>query len=1125
MSRVSHERRRVVAAIVAALLAATGCGAHASLQAHDTAQVEILRIQISKVRHAIEETRETIAGSQGASYLPELYLRLAELLSEEARYHYRVALEREQAAGESIHVPQVRLLKEQAIGVYRQMLRRFPDSRMTPQVLFNIGQEQRELGNFDEMRESFETLANEHPDSPLRYEALLLLGDYHFDRNELEPARGFYEQITAGPLTRVTDLAHWKLGWVWVNLGDCPKALVEFERALEAAQQRVQSESDRPEESAEGDEGAAEAGGAEGARGEDEAPAEAEADVSGTDDSIDVRRTALVDLVYCYTEERPLDAAVPYLRERAYDRSTYVAALERMARRLGVLEAGPAVLPVVRELLRLGPAGEDRLEDARQLHTALRAVRDFTQIGADSELLVSALVRYWTHVNITAEARTQLSNEFEVYLRDLLTRSQERLESAPEARRVADARELVRGYRAYVDTFPGSEESVPMLLNMADVASTAGMHFEAGQRSLQAARMLDAGEERRDALYDAVARYQAALQEETSPEHRERVLARAALRSAAMDLLRFQLDDEQQRRVKFAIAESYYDEGMYRQAIDLLTAVAHEYPRTEEANAAVQLVLDSYNTLNDYEGLMQSGRRFLAAGSPASESTRAEIQPVVAAAEQRMLDEVSLEAAGDEGGDLSPLVRFAEQHAGSELGERALQNAFVAARAVGDTELLYRLGGEFARGYPNSDQLPGMLATLGQMAVSRFEVEQAVDFLRQAASTNSEQRVTLLVGAGELHEELGDLETAKDRYLEAMRGTDPRARVVPLEHLARLLERMGDFRTMLTILGATAEDGNTEVLSRLGIAQIAAEDTESAERTLQTVLGAGTSASPGALARAHYGMAEILLRTLDQYPRLENTDLIEEFVTIVDVVQQSYLNAARQGSAEYTPAALGRLAFMARNAAGRLRGANLPSDLPADARRAVREAIDARVRQLEQTATEALTACGQQAFNLGSWGPTSRRCLSNEPPEFTLVEFDRIRPRRQRPAPRGIEPLKERLARNAEDLEALRELGRAFLAGGDAHLARLAFAAASERGGGPIERNLLGIASYRVGDTGGALAAFAQAAEAGLEAGRQNMAAVLGELGFSDAARMALERYPRGRPGGELLGGRRGGSR
>ena len=66
----------------------------------------------SKKRTAITEAR-------GAPYLPELYVRLAELLSDEARYHYQVAFEREQRSNKNLHVPQVRFLKERAINIYR----------------------------------------------------------------------------------------------------------------------------------------------------------------------------------------------------------------------------------------------------------------------------------------------------------------------------------------------------------------------------------------------------------------------------------------------------------------------------------------------------------------------------------------------------------------------------------------------------------------------------------------------------------------------------------------------------------------------------------------------------------------------------------------------------------------------------------------------------------------------------------------------------------------------------------------------------------------------------------------------------------------------------------------------
>ena len=108
------------------------------------------------------------------------------------------------------------------------------------------------------------------------------------------------------------------------------------------------------------------------------------------------------------------------------------------------------------------------------------------------------------------------------------------------------------------------------------------------------------------------------------------------------------------------------------------------------------------------------------------------------------------------------------------------------------------------------------------------------------------------------------------------------------------------------------------------------------------------------------------------------------------------------------------------------------------------------------------------------------------------------------PLPRAA---RERAAAAAERL-------RAELAGGDPHAARLAFARAIQVGGGPIEANLLGIASYKAGDKTGALEAFARAAAGGLDGARQNLANTLRALGLGAAAKEALKRFKGGREGG-----------
>ncbi len=1101
---------------LAALAALVWSCAHQKEVVQDASYVETLRLKITKVRNALEETREAITASRGAPYLPELYLRLAELLSEEARYHHRVALEREQGSSEALHVPHVRLLKERAIGVYKQILREHPETALADRVLFNIAHEHRELGNFDDMRKYLQQLIQEHPSSPLRTEALLVLGDYHFDRAELTQAKGFYTEITAGPPSRVRALARYKLGWVWVNLGQCKNALGSFEAALKEAGREglgpKTGTSKGKSTSAPGDQ-----------------PPDQPADSSPraqpiTDEegiAIDVRRSALVDLVYCYSQERKAEQAITYLRGLAHDRASYVAALARMARRYTVMDERVGLSAVLRELLRLGPTTQDRLDDARQLFATMRAIGRYEHVGQDVQLINAILTRYLARVDVQEDERRSLRNQFEVYTRDLLTRAQGRFDKLDSKDLKTYAAQLADGYRVYLHMYPEARQLTSMLLNLADVLVAAGDNFEAAARSLQAAGRLEPSDPRRaDTLYDAVVRFQEYLRAPWSEVgHLDRVPARAGLRRAAKELLRYKLSPDRQRIVKFGIAVTHYDEGQLAEAIDYLTALAYEYPGTAEADAAVRLVLDSYNTLNDFDGLKQAGRRFLAAASPASDEVRKEIKPLIAAAEQRMLDEVSLEAAGTEGGDLSLLTVFAERHRGSALGERALLNAFLAARAQGDTAQLYRLGGQFAEAYPRSNQLPSMLSTLGQIALARFEIDRAIAFLDTASKSNHPRRGRLLTTAAQFQEQLGHVEEARELYRQAILGTEPRERVEPLRHLARLLERTADPQSIVSTLGPFAEDEVPEVLVRLGLAEVALGQVEMAEQHLQAVLSGAASAPAGVRARAHYGMAEILMRTLDQYPTLDRLDLTEEYITVVDVTHQSFLNAAREADPDYSAAAFGRLAYLSKKAASRLREVELAGeDVTAEQKAQLVAALKKRADELERAGEDARKACAQQGVTLRAFGPVVRACLKGNLPERTTVAFDAVSRRSGSQEPRDAGPLRQRLSRNAEDLDALRRLGSAMLEAGDAHSARLAFMAAAERGGGALESNSLGIASHRVGDISGALLAFGVAAEGGLEAGRQNLATALRKLGLDDAAKDMLARFPKGRAGGQLLG-------
>ena len=355
------------------------------------------------------------------------------------------------------------------------------------------------------------------------------------------------------------------------------------------------------------------------------------------------------------------------------------------------------------------------------------------------------------------------------------------------------------------------------------------------------------------------------------------------------------------------------------------------------------MVLDSFNSINDYDGLMYAARRFMAADSPASPGLRQELEPIVLAAEQRKLDELSLEAAGDEGGDLAVLEQFAVQNEGTDLGERALLNAFIAARAVGDSEKLYKLAEQLKQSYPESEQLPGIYATVAQTAAARFEYDQAIASLQEAAEVSPEQKTRLLMATGELYEQLGDYTGAEAAYSNALSSAEGGAQVAVLDALARIIELENQPSKLMSKLSSYSDSGASELSARMGLAYLAAGQAFEAESVLQSALE-DPAASMDAQARAKLGMAEVLYDTFLNYPAPDDLELLQEYILLVEVVEEEYMTAIREGGPEFMAIGLARFAAVAQESARRLESLTLPAELSTDERSAVRDALGQQSR-------------------------------------------------------------------------------------------------------------------------------------------------------------------------------------
>jgi cellulose synthase operon protein C len=197
--------------------------------------VEGLRRDIIKVDHSIEVTKDLIKKSKGAKFLPDIIFRLAELYVEKSRlvYYLEVETRGQQAASSA----EAKLLKNEAITIYNDVLKNFPEYRYADKVLFFMGHEYHELGMHEDMLDTYKKLVEDYPKSTLLLESLYIIGDYYFNRDKFDEAEEHFKKILEYRESPIHDMARYKLAWVAINRARLDKkywkvALKLFEKVV-----------------------------------------------------------------------------------------------------------------------------------------------------------------------------------------------------------------------------------------------------------------------------------------------------------------------------------------------------------------------------------------------------------------------------------------------------------------------------------------------------------------------------------------------------------------------------------------------------------------------------------------------------------------------------------------------------------------------------------------------------------------------------------------------------------------------------------------------------------------------------------------------------------------------------
>lgn len=686
-----------------------------------------------KCEQAIANTKTLIGRSKNKPYLPELYLRLAELYIEKSRivYFMRKSQLKEGEDAKTLDQYEANMLKQQAIEIYERILSQHPDFNQCDKARFFMAHEYRELGQIDEMIKQYETLIAKYPNSNYAPEAYLLLGDYYFSqKQDVNKSKSSYEAVLKYPKSPAVAAARYKLAWCQINLTDYAGAIKLFEESVESPQAKQELNID-------------------------------------TYRRVDVRLESLVDMAYCYPEvykKATPEEALAYFKKYSWSRPIYTTVLEKLGYRYYVKKNWTQCAAIYRELASIRQDPEKLAEYAKLIVESVQALGTYEHAEKDVQIIIHAVEKQKYSAHVPDEEKAKLIKDYELYAREIITHLHEK---ARKTNSNVDFKVAAEAYELYQDFFKESPAKEEMAANSAEALFSSGQYLKAGKQyeKIQPAATGNR-QQRQDMLYGAVVSYYQALKNKDGLNFYQAAYAREGLRTAGKAFAAEFPKSANTPEVLFNVAWASYDAGQYEDAIKDFSNFVTAHPNHPATGAAVHLVMDSFHLMENYEGMISYGNAIVRSGGIGDAKLKQEVAQIVRGAESKVVSSMTMAAVDNYESARKELMQVADQGGATGLGEQALNALVMSSKDKKDLATLFDAGSKLVQQYPQSQNAKTTLGFLIDASVKIGQFRLLAEYLEMFVQRypGDENATLFSLQAAQIREGLGQYADANRNY-------------------------------------------------------------------------------------------------------------------------------------------------------------------------------------------------------------------------------------------------------------------------------------------------------------------------------------------------------------------------
>lgn len=954
---------------------------------------EELKQELKKLEEKIDETKNKIKEVKDVQFLPDLYFLLADFYSKQSRFLYTIkSLEHPNSETSDFSIE----LKPKwlAIEIYNRILEKFPQSGRLDEALFLKAHELRELSQFKEMVQVLEELGSKYPKSSHWAESQLILGNYLLDNEKkVELALEVYNKIVAQNVTVFTPLAHEKRGWCYINLHQFEKSLLAFESVFKSYQD---SENHFFTEEL---------------------------------NKKNVRRDALIAMVWPYSEVslKRLEKLgenrkeiIEYFYHLAPDLVSYKMALSKLGKRLNLKHRFIDATKVYFELLRTSTNIVDRIDIIERLYVNMKNTQNrwplrgfINQIGA-----TLSRIRFDDQYQ---KYRKKIEHDFEIFARDIATRSHERAKST---NKYEDFEWAMNDYETYNYYFETSLNIKKMKLNLGQVYNSMGLFVLSGKIYENALKSTNlSSDELRETYESSLKGFILGLKNSIKLDKVELKEARSGLRDLGNEYISKYPRHPIIPTIKFNIAQSYYDERVFDLAANQLKLFIKSYPTNKNTNLAVDLLLDIHHQTEDYEKLISDSREILNNRNILDSHLKENVKQIIQQVELKKIQftDNNKETYSEN------LLQLAKKYKGSEIGEKALYEAFISYKSNNDIRL-FEVGERLVAQHNSSSYTKDVLLSLGQLSLMTANFEKAALYFEifGRKHKNDPQATQLLKTAADLRERMGNYRLAVEDYRE-IKDWDS---VAKMDYKSRNWTAL--LRSAKNVEGVRGHYLSGIALYHLKGFSAAKDSFENAAKT-----NSEDDKDKEFKAKSSFLLAIGILKSFENIKMVEGNEksAVSRKIELLNKMSIDLSNVAASEKGELVIGALYGLGRIHNDFANFIEQSPIPKNLNSTLQNEFKKQIQIQVLKYKKNGNQYFTQCLNLATKYTIFSEYLKGCQTGNNTKLSF--FEEPSPTFNNNEPKEIENYRKKLLIQSKDIESLKKIISSYINSKNYSLANL----------------------------------------------------------------------------------------